>query len=109
MLKPILKRTVNIGEVEIFTEVYNRADMEANKEFIKIGDTTYSVDENNVRTELVWYGVEEEWVPQHTEATVASVLVLASLPENSNVEEFVVRVLNNDPEFDKEKYLKEQG
>lgn len=97
------KLTINVGEVELFIEVYDKQTMP--EENIKVGDTSwYNV--NGVLKQHVWFGPEEKWVVQDSGNNIISnINAVAERMVSRPPEEIIIRVLNSDPEFDKEEYV----
>lgn len=103
MLKTITRKTVNVGDVEIFVEIYNRVEVEADKEFLMIGDMTWETDEEGNSVELVWYGIEEQWVAQPKVSTISGMVgnsAVAPVDRNNSV----LRIMNNIPGFNANEY-----
>lgn len=98
------KRTVNVGAANIYIEIYHKYNPETNERYDncvwKIGDTTFEIDGEN-RLEKVFDG--EKWLPtQPTLSTSISSYFFRDIEEAS---EYILRIMNNDPEFDEQTYL----
>lgn len=103
MSKSVIRRTVNVGDVEIFVEIYNRAEMEADKESLMIGDMAWETDEEGNTVELVWYGIEEQWIAQPMVTTISGMVgntAVAPVDRTNSV----LRIMNNIPGFDASEY-----
>lgn len=103
MTKSVIRRTVNVGDVEIFVEIYNRAEMEADKTALSIGDMAWETDQDGNTVELVWYGIEEQWVAQPLVTTVSGMVGNTAVAPVDRMNS-VLRIMNNIPGFDAAEY-----
>lgn len=94
------KLTVNVGEVEIFVEVY-----ECDENFKPaIGDIKFTEENDNLVRE-VWNGDKWEFTPDLT--GIENVVFYTAFEVDKEPIGKVVRILNKNPFFNKEEYLKE--
>lgn len=94
------KFSVNINEeAKLYVEVYDENEAE-----LKIGDARIVKLQDGTEVETVWFG--DEWKPNTVPGSFISGLVYEAAKGYDN-RSVIFRILNNDPLFDEEAYLKE--
>lgn len=99
------KLTINVGESELFIEVYDKDELMASGK-AKVGDSCFVKSSDNKDVEMLWYGDEEKWVAQTNAISFIGKIISFIFDTQEDSYNKVIRVLNSDPLFNKEEYLR---
>lgn len=108
-MQPKKKLSVNVGNSTLYIEIYDKTNPEnnlVNKDCWKLGDSTWELHKDNY-IELVYTGdTETGWEP--TPSSLITGVISHFFKDIYEACDHVVRVLNNDPEFDETVYLNKE-
>lgn len=104
------KLSVNIGNATLYVEIYHKVDPITNVIITKgwkLGDTTWDIlpEQDTILREFVYTGSKENNGWELANPSFFTNICSNFFNDIHEASRYVVRILNNDPSFNEEKYL----